>query len=251
MVYKKLSYTGFSLVELSVVLVLLGLLTGGILTGKSLIRASELRAITTETQAFAAATTLFSEKYFALPGDMNNATSYWGTNTANGDNDVIIENGAVASTASEMFMFWNQLGLAGLITGQYTGIAGSSSIWAGTYDVNIPASKVKGTGYIIMTADYTGGDGWLFAYNYTNTIVYGSGGNNDWPGGPALTPEEAWNIDKKMDDGHPARGNVHAMNWQWGCVVATSGALASNNFNVAYNLSLSEKQCAFVFQNLF
>ncbi len=43
---------GFSLVELSIVLVILGLLTGGILTGQNLIHAAELRSVTTEFSAF-------------------------------------------------------------------------------------------------------------------------------------------------------------------------------------------------------
>ena len=43
---------GFSLVELSIVLVILGLLTGGILAGQNLIRAAELRAVTTQINNF-------------------------------------------------------------------------------------------------------------------------------------------------------------------------------------------------------
>jgi prepilin-type N-terminal cleavage/methylation domain-containing protein len=43
---------GFSLIELSIVLVILGLLTGGILTGQNLIRAAELRSITTQHQGY-------------------------------------------------------------------------------------------------------------------------------------------------------------------------------------------------------
>src|SRR6187399_2125428 len=70
---------GFSLVELSIVLVILGLLTGGILAGQSLIRAAELRAVSTEYSKFVTAGRSFRDKYFALPGDMANATSFWGT----------------------------------------------------------------------------------------------------------------------------------------------------------------------------
>ena len=100
----------FSLVELSIVLVILGLLTGGILTGQNLIRAAELRSVTTQFQAFHTASMTFRDKYFAMPGDMRNATDFWGsaggsgtigdgceaaagsgTQTCNGDNDGMID----------------------------------------------------------------------------------------------------------------------------------------------------------------
>mgnify|MGYP001100732306 CR=1 FL=1 len=67
---------GFSLVELSIVLVILGLLVGGILGGKSLIKAAELRSISTEQAQWNTAIKAFRDKYFMLPGDMNNATSF-------------------------------------------------------------------------------------------------------------------------------------------------------------------------------
>ncbi len=70
---------GFSLIELSIVLVILGLLTGGILTGQNLIRAAELRSVTTEFQTYQTAVMTFRDKYFALPGDMRNATDFWGS----------------------------------------------------------------------------------------------------------------------------------------------------------------------------
>ena len=76
---------GFSLVELSIVLVILGLLTGGILAGQSLIRASELRAVSTEFQRYVAAVNTFRDKYFMLPGDMSNATAFWGEDAAQCD----------------------------------------------------------------------------------------------------------------------------------------------------------------------
>lgn len=61
--------SGFSLVELSIVLVILGLLVGGVLTGQSLIRASELRKFMNTMERYKAATYTFRDKYFALPGD--------------------------------------------------------------------------------------------------------------------------------------------------------------------------------------
>lgn len=128
---------GFSLVELSIVLVILGLLTGGILAGQSLIRASELRAVSTQLQKFAAAHYSFQDKYFAIPGDMRNAVTFWGAadgstgetvacltvdsltlsdpkQTCNGDGNGRIE---TTGTSDEIRRYWQHLANAGLIEG--------------------------------------------------------------------------------------------------------------------------------------
>ena len=144
----------FSLVELSIVLVILGLLTGGILTGQSLIRASELRSVTTEYQRYITATQTFRDKYFALPGDMNNATRFWGDDNAacadaaipNGTPGTCNGNGngglewAGASATGERFQFWKHLSLAGVIEGTYSGLAGSNA--SGLRVPTFPAQKL-------------------------------------------------------------------------------------------------------------
>ena len=61
---------------------ILGLLVGGVLAGKSLIRAAELRSIITDYNKYQSAVLAFRDKYFALPGDMTNATLFWGKNNA-------------------------------------------------------------------------------------------------------------------------------------------------------------------------
>ncbi len=122
---------GFSLVELSIVLVILGLLVGGILAGQSLIRASELRSVSTDLQRFQTSMAAFKDKYFGLPGDITNATSFWGardnndgigtdctdlltaettSRTCNGDGSGTISSVlALAAERHETFHAWKQL----------------------------------------------------------------------------------------------------------------------------------------------
>jgi prepilin-type N-terminal cleavage/methylation domain-containing protein len=98
---------GFTLIELSIVLVILGLLVSGVLLGQDLIRAAELRSVPTDFQKYQTAVNIFRDKYRALPGDMRNATDFWGendpnlstcrttegsgTDTCNGDGDGVVE----------------------------------------------------------------------------------------------------------------------------------------------------------------
>jgi len=76
------SKRAFSLVELSIVLVILGLLVGGVLSGKALIKSAETRKYLTDADSIRSAYNQFREKYMTLPGDMNNATQFWGPKTA-------------------------------------------------------------------------------------------------------------------------------------------------------------------------
>src|SRR5579884_2852921 len=78
---------GFTLVELSIMLVIIGLIAGGILVGRHLVRVTEITSVLTDRQAFIRGVQNFREKYNALPGDMANATSFWGIAGGNsGDN---------------------------------------------------------------------------------------------------------------------------------------------------------------------
>lgn len=218
---------GFSLVELSIVLVILGLLTGGLLGGRALIHAAELRSVTSEMQKFQTAINAFSDKYGSLPGDFDEAELMWGgpvadclmtdsgdTTTCNGDGDgkIDYDNGAApyGDTPYEGLRAWQHLVNSGLLAGDYTGAASS----AGTYahyqsGSNIPQSKYgSNAGWLIFNfPDYVG-------WSATAGMHYALGApvNNDgrWHGA-ALTPQDQWNIDTKMDDGIPFQGRYTDM----------------------------------------
>ena len=216
------------MVELSIVLVILGLLVGGILGGQSLVHASQLRSITTDLDRYEASIATFRDTYHALPGDMTNATLYWGkdnTNcpgntgtaqpngTCNGDgNGQLVAGGGVGVTA-EIFQFWKQLALAGLIEGTYSGLSypgGSVLGRSALPGYNVPASRMQNVAYAI---EYYGtvptGSTVLWAGVYDHTFVVGMPEPSCCPPeGVILKPEDAWNIDTKNDDGNPAYGSV-------------------------------------------
>ena len=73
---------GFTLIELSLVLAIVALIIGGILVGQSLIRTSQVQSAISDIERFQNALVLFKEKYHYLPGDMPNATTFWGTDSS-------------------------------------------------------------------------------------------------------------------------------------------------------------------------
>jgi prepilin-type N-terminal cleavage/methylation domain-containing protein len=244
----------FSLVELSIVLVILGLLTGGILAGQSLIRAAELRSVSTEYSRYTTAIQTFRDKYFALPGDMPNATAFWGkddylcnldsgtasaTGTCNGNGSGIID---IETTArSEIYAAWQHLALAGLIEGTY---AGKTTILDESYiGINVPKSKVNNAGWTIyFLANVDSSDTILFEGSYGNVFLFGSGSyNGELTWGAALKPEEAWNIDTKLDDSKPGTGLVRIRKYQSGCY--TNGPSASS---ATYALTTTSLECGLI-----
>lgn len=227
---------GFSLVELSIVLVILGLLVGGVLSGQSLIRAAELRAVTTEYTRYATAVSSFRDKYFALPGDMNNATSFWTARDA-GDGlgtdctDVASTSAATCNgngdgqvTANyERFRYWQHLANAGLIEGSYTGVGTPVGGLITTIGTNVPKSKLGNSGWtsanigVILPADPS-----FFEGNYGNMLFSGAQQSGADTANPNLKPEEMWNIDTKMDDGRPAYGIMRAAETSTNCHTSTT-----------------------------
>lgn len=221
---------GFTLVEISIVLVIVGLVVGGAVGGYVLIRAAELRGVITQQRAFEAAVQTFRLKYRALPGDMVTATDIWGAadanpancptaaafGTCNGDGDGrIASRNAGSPQWYEMYRFWQQLSMAGLIVGEYTGLAGASRFHH-VPGVNSPLAKVHGgtwSVYYTYINGLPGGPEYLVqTYYEDNTMYFGMAGPPVGFRGtaeePLITPSDAFQIDSKMDDGRPGSGEV-------------------------------------------
>ncbi len=190
---------GFTLVELSIVLAIIGLLVGGILAGQSLIRASELRSVIADATSYTSSVSQFRDQYRALPGDMPNAANYW-PGTSNGNADSVIN-------GDERFQFWAHLSNATLVDKNFSGSTGAGGANDFVIDTNIPGSRIKLTGFAAFYADLSATTS-LYAGNFGNVISFGKtlGTNNGEPISAIFTPSDALTIDTKTDDGIPGTG---------------------------------------------
>jgi prepilin-type N-terminal cleavage/methylation domain-containing protein len=103
---------GFTLIEIAIVLVIIGLLLGGILQGQSLINSARVRNLISQQDGIKAAFYGFQDRYRALPGDFSQATILIPGASQNGDG-----NGQI--TGTEAIAVWDHLSHAGFITGTY------------------------------------------------------------------------------------------------------------------------------------
>lgn len=200
--------SAFSLIELSIVLIVIGLLIAGITGGASLIKSSELRSVMSEARGYAVAVNAFYSQYDALPGDYNSAV---GTeSTYYGDNDGTIEFAGDASvlgtsgtTGSEGSVAWYALKQIGAIDDSLTHSASANAQTPGT---NIPASKIKSAG-------------WIFSYENSQNVVAltratAAASDNEEAADvvtAALLPADSKSIDTKIDDGAANTGKIRSL----------------------------------------
>ena len=222
----KKSQAGFSLIEIAVVLIIMGLLMGGVLKGRDLVESARLKRVISQLNEYRMATSLFLDKYEALPGDFNHASLLISPTLRDGNGNGIIE-GAGLATGSETLAFWSHLAEAGFIG--KPGPNGEEN--TGEYGKGAPEASIGG-GFTVETNPY-GLSGIYFLLGKKN---------GDHGDGALLTPSQAMSIDKKLDNGHPTSGQVRAID----------GTDVANNFCVTpegkYNLENSSPACVLLFQ---
>jgi len=123
----KSQQSGFTLVEIAIVLVIIGLLLGGILKGQELINSAKVKAIANDFRTVQTFIYGYQDKYKAIPGDQNqtqldanfppNGTATVSSTAANLNNGVINGLWNDTTAASESFVFWQHVRLANLAPG--------------------------------------------------------------------------------------------------------------------------------------
>ena len=197
----KRNQSGFTLIEIAIVLVIIGLLLGGVLKGQELINSAKVKNLATDFRNIPVFIYGYQDKFRSLPGDDINAASHVaGATTAstppNKQGNGVID-GAWDSTTyatDETQLFWQHVRLAGLATGTTTvgtdllptnsvgGVIGITNGGVNNPDVvtyTAPAIKLTGT-YIICSAGILG--------------------------------KFAKQLDIQMDDGNPTGGSMRAYN---------------------------------------
>ena len=192
---------GFTLVELSIVLVIIGLIVSSILVGQELIAASSIKAQVSQIQTYQASAGTFRAKYRAIPGDFARATSFGFTGAA-GDGDGMLEDasGGVSSSTvatGEITIFWQHLSEANMADGSYDGSQSDGTI-IGTYP---PAKISRGAMGVYMDED---------GFNVFHLGVSESAGGTAYTHSNNLKPQEAEAIDIRIDDGYPDGGLIRA-----------------------------------------
>lgn len=120
---------GFTLVELSIVLVIIGLIIGGVLTGQQIMQNARITNTVNAIQAFQAQFQTYTQNFGSLPGDDSSATARFPTETtiANGNNDGQVgtatsyNSASGSDAAAESYNVWGHLRAADLIKNQSTG----------------------------------------------------------------------------------------------------------------------------------
>ncbi len=185
-------HTGFTLVEISIVLVIVSLILGGVLKGQALIDSARVRSVINDINGIRSAWYGFQDRFQAIPGDYADAATNISSTAKAGDGDGSID------SKQEIASVWRHLSETGFIAGQFDGVSANT----GTLDdtncavTSCPQNPFYGSYKITYTKKAEG------AVSESNELYTGA----------KIPSSILFQIDKKLDDGIPTTGlfRVHS-----------------------------------------
>ena len=177
---------GFTLVEISIVLVIIGLLLGGILKGQEMVMQAKIKNSMADFAGVSAAYYGYEDRYRAIPGDDLNAATRWAGATSGDGNGIVAgtynNGGAVCAANVEACSWWDHLRRAGFVSA--SGVLQPTNAFAGQIGV--------------QTGD---GAGAAVLGGFSGLVMCSAN----------IPDKVAIAMDTQMDDGQPGTGTVRAM----------------------------------------
>ncbi len=174
---------GFTLIEIAIVLVIIGLLLGGVLKGQQMIENAKYKSLRNEINAYAAAFYAFQDRYHAVPGDFDDARRQLDRRARNGNGNGWIDGGYCDRAADESCNLWSHLRYAGLLSGD---------------------PRLRGRRANPKHA-YGGQVLGIFTFTWGNV-------SGNWIGLGNVPGDVAQRLDNDLDDGNPKTGTVYCQN---------------------------------------
>jgi prepilin-type N-terminal cleavage/methylation domain-containing protein len=188
---------GFTLIEIAIVLVIIGLLLGGVLKGQELITSARVRNLISQQDGVKAAFFGFQDRFRALPGDYTQATTNIVGATSNGNGNGQVETAAVCGAivgcvTQEDILVWEHLSRAGFINGSYTFAA------AAPFDTAILKNPYSSYVQVVYGGWYGAGT--------AETGAGASPARHHIKSGSQVPVEIMAEVDRKIDDGDAFKG---------------------------------------------
>jgi prepilin-type N-terminal cleavage/methylation domain-containing protein len=235
------SSRGFTLIEMSIVLVIIGLIIGGILKGQEIIATARSKAVINEINAVRAAVNTYYDRYRALPGDDLNGPTRVDPRLVAGNGDGVVSPGnPVGPTTasgltsfsqgnqSENYQYFKAMVATGLLNGAEVGPASTTQAEVFGTGSSLPASPVTGAGLTVVYGTHNGDGTPITAVTAHWLRLHKDPGVPR----PAFTPRELANIDSQVDDGLPGEGGVRG-DGSTQCAPQSQGAVYTLSDNVA------------------
>jgi prepilin-type N-terminal cleavage/methylation domain-containing protein len=207
---------GYTLLEMAIVLIVIGLLIGGVMAGQQLIRSARVSKLMADESGYRGAIHSFTDRFETYPGDYEAASLHVNCSPAclNGNGNKRVERNAAPVAGSEIheeLLVWSHLSGAGFINGQFTPVAGGTIPTLDNSPVNVSQRY------------------WQFIFDAMFGSPAGTPARHNLKTGNQIPVDYLQEIDSKIDDGLPNTGFFRFSAFAAGDAAPAAGAVAAPN----------------------